>query len=131
MVVVTLRSLTGFFRCLLISATCALVGCGIIGIGQTYKEDIGPQIVSHYNDERKRFVDPDNFNEEEFTIEYENTSALETEIDGYRDTGNSIACRLIRKNVNKDFNAMFGATSKTGQYDKVERAVTRLYLIPS
>ena len=82
-------------------------------------------------DERKRFVDPDNFNEGEFTIEYENTSALETEIDGYRDTGNSIACRLIRKNVNKDFNAMFGATSKTGQYDKVERAVTRLYLIPS
>lgn len=95
------------------------------------KEDIGPQIVSHYNDERKRFVDPDNFNEGEFTIEYENTSALETEIDGYRDTGNSIACRLIRKNVNKDFNAVFGATSKTGQYDKVERAVTRLYLIPS
>ena len=95
------------------------------------KEDIGPQMVSHYNDIRKRYVDPDNFNEGEFTIEYENTTAVETEIDGYRDSGNSIACRLTKKNTNKDFNAVFGATSRTGQYDRVERAVTRLYLIPT
>ena len=95
------------------------------------KEDIGPQIVSHYNDERKRYPDPDNFNEGSFVMEYENTSSLETEIDGYRDSGNSISCRFVKKNVNKDFNAVFGATSRTGQYDKVERAVTTIYLIPS
>ena len=95
------------------------------------KEDIGPAMSSHYNDERKRFADPDNFNEGQFTLEYENTSAVETEIDGYRDSGNSIACRLTKKNTTKDFNAVFGATSRTGQYDKVERAVTTLYLIPS
>ena len=95
------------------------------------KEDIGPAMTSHYDDTRKRFVDPDNFNEGEFTLEYENTSTIETEIDGYRDSGNTIACRLTKKNTNKDFNGVFGATSRTGQYDKIERAVTKIYLIPS
>ena len=94
-------------------------------------ENIGPSMISHYNDERKRYIDPDNFNEGEFTLEYENTTSVESEIDGYRDSGNSIPCRLTKKNTNKDFNAIFGATVKTGQYDRVERAVTRLYLIPS
>ena len=111
----------------------------VIGYGSTdtsvtilsLKEDIGPTISSHYNDERKRYIDPDNFNEGEFTLEYENTSVIESEIDGYRDTGNSISCRLTRKTTNKDFNAVFGATVKTGQYDKIERAVTKMYLVPA
>ena len=94
-------------------------------------EEIGPSMTSHYNDERKRFVDPDAFNEGEFSLDYENTPALETEIDGYRDSGATVACRLAKKNTNKDFNAVFGNTRKTGQYDKVERATTKIFVIPS
>ena len=99
----------------------------VLGLSET----IGPSMSSHYNDNRKRFVDPDMFNEGEFALDYENTVAIESEIDGYRDSGASISCRLTKKNTNRDFNAVFGTTTRTGQYDKVERAATRIYVIPA
>jgi len=90
----------------------------------------GPSVDKHFDDDHLSHVDPYGFDQGDFTIEYESTPELENQLSVYRRAGNEVDVIIRKKGQAKSYKMIIGATSKRGQYDKVERATTK-FLVES
>lgn len=119
-------------------------GSGIIGSGDVIElnSDATPtqiQILSlnirkgfsvdmHYTDDRRVVYDPNQLiTHGEFTITYENTSAIQSTIDAISGSGLENQGKFIRGGVETNYNFIIGQTTSNGSYGDVEKATTTFY----
>ena len=85
----------------------------------------GPSLEAHSDDSGTVTRTVQEIDQGDFFFEYESTAALDTEIAALRDVGDSVNVILKKGVTIKNVNAIFGTTSKRGQFDNIERATTR------
>lgn len=116
-------------------------GSGILGAettltiqsGSTIKilaldQSEGASLVTHHQDTGEVFRDVSTFERGTINITYESTNAIDSEVATIRDSGDDKNITLTKKGVAKKYVVKFGATSKRGQFDNIERATTALYV---
>lgn len=88
----------------------------------------GFSIDTHYDDERNSVYDPNQLVVlGEFTVTYEQTSAIKTVIDSISASGLPNSGRIIRGGVPTQLSFLVGQTTTNGSYGEVERATTTFY----
>lgn len=82
----------------------------------------------HNTDDRKVKYDPNNLIEfGEFTITYEQTTAIKTIIDGLSLSGDTNNGKITRGGVESNFSFLVGQTNTNGNYGEHEKATTVFY----
>lgn len=95
-------------------------------LGLTTK--IGFTIDPHVQDDRTTAYDPNQLVQfGEFTVTYEQTTAIKTIVDGLSLAGATNNGKIIRGGVETNFSFMVGQTSTNGSYGDVEKATTTFY----
>lgn len=88
----------------------------------------GFTVDTHYNDDRESVYDPNQLIlHGEFTITYENTSAIKSIVDSISTSGLENQGKFIRGGVENNYNFIVGQTSTNGSYGEVEKATTTFY----
>ncbi len=88
----------------------------------------GFTVDTHYNDDRESVYDPNQLIlHGEFTITYENTSAIKSIVDSISTSGLENQGKFIRGGVESNYNFIVGQTSTNGSYGEVEKATTTFY----
>ena len=88
----------------------------------------GFSIDTHYTDDKKDVYDPNLLIEfGEFTITYEQTTAIKTIIDGLSAAGATNNGKIIRGGVETNLSFHVGQTTTSGSYGEIEKATTVFY----
>jgi len=88
----------------------------------------GTTTDAHLNDAGVSFWDPISSEGHSIQATYESTTALDTIINTAADLKEEIQGRLQRGNVTTNYLFLVGRTTKSGQFDNIERATTTFYV---
>ncbi len=119
-------------------------GSGLIGSGDQVELDsngvplqiqilaltsaTGFSVDNHATDDRRTVYDPNILIEHgEFTITYEQTTAIKTKVDTLSASGAIIDGKMIRGGVETNFTFHVGQTTTNGSYGEYEKATTKFY----
>lgn len=88
----------------------------------------GFTIDTHYTDDKKSTYDPNLLTEfGEFTVTYEQTTAIKSIIDTLSAAGAENNGKIVRGGVSTNFSFYVGETTTNGSYGEVEKATTKFY----
>lgn len=93
-----------------------------------FSESRGMGVDHHVNDEGNSFDDPGEEIQHIISITYESTTALDTIINTLSASRTENNGRLIRGGVTTNYKFLVGSTTKSGQFDTIERATTSLHI---
>jgi len=88
----------------------------------------GTTTDAHLNDQGQSFWDPISSEGHSIQATYESTTALDTIINTAADLKEEIKGRLQRGGVTTNYLFLVGRTTKSGQFDNIERATTTFYV---